>query len=86
MRLMERATNWKRLSACFRFEDLPTELRNPVEGKHALNGESDKLEEIERAHVLEVLEREKGNKARAARALGINRRSLYRLLEKYGIA
>lgn len=27
----------------------------------------------------------RGNKARAAKALGINRRSMYRLLEKYGI-
>jgi DNA-binding NtrC family response regulator len=47
---------------------------------------TDALSDVERAHVLEVLERERGNKARAARALGLNRRSLYRLLEKYGIA
>ncbi len=41
------------------------------------------LATITRAHVLAVLEQHAGNKARAARALGINRRSLYRLLEKY---
>ena len=49
----------------------------PVDGDH--------LAEIQRAHILEVLQRERGNKARAARALGVNRRSLYRLLEKYHI-
>jgi DNA-binding NtrC family response regulator len=43
----------------------------------------DALATIERAHVLEILKREHGNKARTARALGINRRSLYRLLERY---
>jgi DNA-binding NtrC family response regulator len=32
-----------------------------------------------------VLEREQGNKARSARALGVSRRSLYRLLERYGL-
>ena len=69
-----------------RWQDLPNEIRAPTHDQHAFNGQSDKLEEIERAHVVDVLEREKGNKARAARALGINRRSLYRLLEKYGIA
>lgn len=41
------------------------------------------LATVTRAHVLAVLEKHAGNKARAARALGINRRSLYRLLEKY---
>ncbi|HEX7376728.1 MAG TPA: sigma-54 dependent transcriptional regulator [Pirellulales bacterium] len=72
--------------ATIRVQDLPANVRTPAVAKQAMNGECDKLEEIERAHVLEVLEREKGNKARAARVLGINRRSLYRLLEKYGIA
>ncbi len=43
------------------------------------------LADIQRAHIIEVLKRERGNKARTARALGVNRRSLYRLLEKYQI-
>ena len=34
---------------------------------------------------MDVLRRERGNKARAARALGVNRRRLYRLIEKYDI-
>jgi DNA-binding NtrC family response regulator len=46
---------------------------------------TDDLAAIERTHVLDVLRREGGNKARAARALGIDRRSLYRLLEKYQV-
>jgi len=43
------------------------------------------LASIERAHIVEILAREHGNKARAARALGVNRRSLYRLLEKFNL-
>ncbi len=43
------------------------------------------LADVQRTHIIEVLKRERGNKARTARALGVNRRSLYRLLEKYGI-
>ncbi|HEV7225262.1 MAG TPA: sigma-54 dependent transcriptional regulator [Pirellulales bacterium] len=65
--------------------DLPPELRQPTTARQELHGAGDRLDEIERTHVLDVFEREQGNKARAARALGINRRTLYRLLEKYGI-
>jgi transcriptional regulator of acetoin/glycerol metabolism len=43
------------------------------------------LETLNRLHVIEVLKQYQGNKARTARALGIGRRSLYRLLEKYGL-
>jgi DNA-binding NtrC family response regulator len=41
------------------------------------------LREIERRHVEQVLQQEKGNKVQAARALGISRRALYRLIDKY---
>jgi transcriptional regulator with PAS, ATPase and Fis domain len=41
------------------------------------------LREVERRHIVEVLRREQGSKVRAARALGISRRALYRLIAKY---
>jgi transcriptional regulator of acetoin/glycerol metabolism len=43
------------------------------------------LASLERNHIITVLQREQGNKAAAARALGIHRRKLYRLIERYGI-
>lgn len=43
----------------------------------------DRLDDVTRGHVRAVLAREGGNKARAARALGIHRRKLYRLLERF---
>lgn len=46
---------------------------------------SQKLCDVERLHVKEVLGQEKGNKVNAARVLGISRRALYRLLVKYGL-
>ncbi len=70
-----------------RLEDLPPDV---VQSQHAAGLHSDApigddLAGIERAHVIEVFRRERGNKSRTARALGINRRSLYRLLDKYQI-
>ena len=41
------------------------------------------LAAIEKTRVVEVMQKQKGNKSRAAQVLGITRRSLYRLLEKY---
>lgn len=46
-------------------------------------GPADSLDAIAKAHVLEVLAKHNGNKARAARSLGIHRRKLYRLLERF---
>jgi DNA-binding NtrC family response regulator len=48
------------------------------------NGELD-LDTLNRLHVVQTYERCAKNKTRTARALGINRRSLYRLLEKFEI-
>jgi DNA-binding NtrC family response regulator len=44
------------------------------------------LGSLQKSHVAEIMQRENGNKARAARALGISRRALYRLLDKHGIS
>jgi DNA-binding NtrC family response regulator len=43
------------------------------------------LDTVNKLHVADTYKRFGGNKARTARALGIGRRTLYRLLEKYGI-
>ena len=80
-------------------DDLPTEIleQDPsttpiLTGQAASLGrtasstvglETAKLDEIAKAHVLSVLANENGNKARAARKLGIHRRKLYRLLERF---
>ena len=46
---------------------------------------SPRLEDLEKAHIVDILRQQNGNKARAARVLGIHRRKLYRLLERHGI-
>jgi two-component system, NtrC family, response regulator AtoC len=42
------------------------------------------LEEIERRYILRVLDAVHGNKSRAAQVLGLDRKTLYRRLERYG--
>jgi two-component system NtrC family response regulator len=69
-------------------DDLPDNLvkatpnLRPVEAAPA--GPHD-LEALERRHVQQVLHDMKGNKVHAAKALGISRRSLYRMIEKHGL-
>jgi DNA-binding NtrC family response regulator len=48
-------------------------------------GEGRTLDEVERRHILRILEETGGNHLRAAEILGIHRRTLYRKLEKYEI-
>ena len=43
------------------------------------------LEEVERRYLLHVLEAVGGNRTRAAEVLGIDRRTLYRMAERFGI-
>ncbi|MFN8589669.1 MAG: helix-turn-helix domain-containing protein, partial [Candidatus Eisenbacteria bacterium] len=43
------------------------------------------LEDLERELILKALERAKGNKSRAARLLGLTRRTLYSRMEKHGL-
>jgi len=42
------------------------------------------LDELEQRYVARVLESVNGNKAAAARILGIERKTLYRMLERWG--
>ena len=55
----------------------------PVET--AIAGGTSDLDALNKMHVAQTYERCDGNKTKAAKALGINRRSLYRLLEKFEI-
>lgn len=62
--------------------DLPERLRKPLgEGLGGSEGFLS-MEEMQRRHVLRVLEGVGGNKARAAEVLGIGRATIYQLLSK----
>ena len=62
-------------------EHIPEDIReNKSKGILPLS-----LEDIEKKHILEVLEKTNGNKSEAARLLGITRRRLYSIMERLGI-
>jgi DNA-binding NtrC family response regulator len=66
--------------------DLPREIREaaPDTVLHRI-GTDLTLAELEREHILAVLARVRGNRSRAAKILGLPRRTLYRRLEEYGV-
>ena len=70
-------------------EDLPDKIRN-YKSSHVLVAGDDPselvpMEEVERRYILRVLQAVAGNKTAAARVLGIERKTLYRKLERYGL-
>jgi DNA-binding NtrC family response regulator len=72
-----------------RLRDLPKEVvqsqsEATTDSVAASTVDTDDLNAFQRQKVLEVMQREGTNKAKVARTLGISRRKLYRLLEKYG--
>jgi two-component system response regulator AtoC len=74
-------------------DDLPAALRQPesqVGDKPEVSDQQDAvcmtLEEVEKRHLIRVLKETKGNKAKAAKILGIDRRTLYRMAERFGLA
>ncbi len=69
-------------------EDLPERIRDyrtsnlPPALDHEL---ALSLEDIERRHILRVLDAKEGNKVAASTSLGIDRKTLYRKLVRYGV-
>ncbi len=74
-------------------EDLPETIRTagagPLDDKVGKASERDDtlatLDEMAKRHLVRVLEETGGNKVRAAKILGIDRRTLYRMAERYGV-
>lgn len=62
--------------------DLPERLRGPLEEESAGSDAFVSLEEMQRRHVMRVLEGVGGNKARAAEVLGIGRATIYQMLSR----
>lgn len=66
--------------------NLPPEVYGSQAPKsHAVLETDTDLATLTRARVVQALQQEQGNKLRSAKILGVSRRSLYRLLEKYHI-
>jgi DNA-binding NtrC family response regulator len=62
--------------------DLPERLRSPLTGEIGKDDSFLSLEELQRRHILRVLEGVGGNKARAAEVLGIGRATIYQVLSR----
>jgi transcriptional regulator with PAS, ATPase and Fis domain len=78
--LVRHLADSRRLSGPVRSEELPDAVRGAAGARHLSS-----LERAERAAILDALRTYGGNKARAAKALGIARATVYRKLRSYGI-
>ena len=67
--------------------DLPPNLRGgPQDVQHSLFQDLPSLDELEKRYLKHVLETVGGNRTRAAEVLGVDRRTLYRMAERFGIS
>ncbi len=64
-------------------EDLPRKMSEEMKGSEIpMPGKPLSLKELERKYILKVLQETRGNKKKASEILGIDRATLYRILEK----
>jgi transcriptional regulator of acetoin/glycerol metabolism len=63
-------------------DDLPSHL---AINKRVRIHRSKTLEDIEKEHILNILEETGGNQSKASKMLGINRKTLYKKIHKYKI-
>jgi DNA-binding NtrC family response regulator len=66
-------------------DDLPETLQTALPPTEVSGPDSLNLHEMERRNAQAALQRAKGNKAQAAKLLGITRRAIYGLITKYGL-
>jgi transcriptional regulator of acetoin/glycerol metabolism len=84
--VVERAvalTNYERITV----DDLPEKVRNYETSQLVLGGDPSELvslDEMERRYIHRVLDAFQGNRTLAARALGLDRKTLYRKLGAKG--
>lgn len=64
---------------------VPAGLTAPPAAAAPPSGYGESLSAVERDHIIRTLEQARGNKSHAARALGLSRRRLYRLIERHGL-
>ncbi|WP_447598983.1 sigma-54-dependent transcriptional regulator [Nitrospira sp. Nam80] len=73
-------------------EDLPEPLRqqappagSAVDSADSANEALLTLDEVDKRHLVRVLKETRGNKVKASKVLGIDRRTLYRMAERFGL-
>jgi len=71
-------------------EDLPAKVRKqtraqPENKTQSMFNDLPSLDELERRYIIHVLQTVSGSRTRAAEVLGIDRRTLYRMAERFGI-